>query len=146
MFWSFVSFISISSNNTPLIPHTIYGFPYQPTLSVRSGGRHNPLLIRKDDETNSTEPHLLHTPFILTKKEVNDCCSQLHIIAQNKYSRHSVLNYWLNNIPKLDCTHNKNICLCQADLDSLRPGIWLNDNIIQFYLLWLFKSAKDFFV
>ena len=105
MFWSFVNFISISSNNTPLIPHSFYGFPYQPTLSVRSGGRHNPLSIREDDKTNSIKPHLLHTPFILTKKEVNDCCSQLRIIAQNKYSCHSALKFCLNNIPKLDCTH-----------------------------------------
>ena len=117
--------------------------PINNPFSVLSGGRHNPLSICKDDKTNSTEPHLLHTPFILTKKEVNDCCSQLHIIAQNKYSRHSVSKSCLNNIPKLDCTHNKNICLCQADLDSLQPVIWLNDNIIQFYLLWLFKSTKE---
>ena len=86
---------------------------------------------------------MLQTPFILTKKEVNDCCSQLPIIAENKYSRHSVSKYCWNNIPKLDCTHDKNICLRQKDLDTLRPEVWLNDNIIQFYLLWLFKSTKE---
>ena len=128
---------------SPFIPPTIYEFPYQPTLSVRSGGRDKPHSLLEDDETIITEPHLLQTPFILTKKEVNDCCSQLPIIAENKYSRHLVLKYCLNNIPKLDCTHDKNICLCQRDLDTLRPEVWLNDNIIQFYLLWLFKSTKE---
>jgi sentrin-specific protease 7 len=67
--------------------------------------------------------------------------------ASSKKHNHSLKKVNVDYEPYLVYPHNKpgfhgKITITQADLDALEPGEFLNDNIIDFYLRYLWENLE----